>query len=199
MKPTVTKVIGTAAGVTLLAPGIALAVPPEAPDAGVPDVAWTQVEASSQTVESTVSVPRVQGEFSYNQTTLTPNSRIAQVFQKAANALCQASCEMTVTAPEDWAISVSGDVENAYTATLGQLAAEDEQTTIMGCACAGNTAGGAAVINAEVTGVPMATIIERAQPKAGVNTVTLVSEDGYRMSLPLDYVMARRALVGSCP
>ena len=133
MKPTVTKVIGTAAGVTLLAPGIALAVPPEAPDAGVPDVAWTQVEASSQTVESTVSVPRVQGEFSYNQTTLTPNSRIAQVFQKAANALCQASCEMTVTAPEDWAISVSGDVENAYTATLGQLAAEDEQTTIMGC------------------------------------------------------------------
>ena len=31
MKPTVTKVIGTAAGVTLLAPGIALAVPPEAP------------------------------------------------------------------------------------------------------------------------------------------------------------------------
>ena len=197
MKPTVTKVIGTAAGVTLLAPGIALAVPPEAPDAGVPDVAWTQVEASSQTVESTVSVPRVQGEFSYNQTTLTPNSRIAQVFQKAANALCQASCEMTVTAPEDWAISVSGDVENAYTATLGQLAAEDEQTTIMGCACAGNTAGGAAVINAEVTGVPMATIIERAQPKAGVNTVTLVSEDGYRMSLPLDYVMARRALVVS--
>ena len=90
-----------------------------------------------------------------------------------------------------------GDVENAYTATLGQLAAEDEQTTIMGCACAGNTAGGAAVINAEVTGVPMATIIERAQPKAGVNTVTLVSEDGYRMSLPLDYVMARRALVVS--
>ena len=108
MKPTVTKVIGTAAGVTLLAPGIALAVPPEAPDAGVPDVAWTQGEASSQTVESTVSVPRVQGEFSYNQTTLTPNSRIAQVFQKAANALCQASCEMTVTAPEDWAIAVSG-------------------------------------------------------------------------------------------
>ena len=43
----------------------------------------------------------------------------------------------------------------------------------------------------------MATIIERAQPKAGVNTVTLVSEDGYRMSLPLDYVMARRALVVS--
>ena len=197
MKPTVTKVIGTAAGVTLLAPGIALAVPPEAPDAGVPDVAWTQVEASSQTVESTVSVPRVQGEFSYNQTTLTPNSRIAQVFQKAANALCQASCEMTVTAPEDWAISVSGDVENAYTATLGQLAAEDEQTTIMGCACAGNTAGGAAVINAEVTGVPMPTIIERAPPKAGVNPVPLVSEDGYRMSLPLDYVMARRALVVS--
>ena len=155
-----------------------------------------EVEASAQTVERRLQY-RVQGEFSYSQTVITPNSRIAQVFQKATNALCQASREMTVAAPEDWTISVSGDVDNAYEATLGELAAQDEQTTVMGCACAGNPAGGAAIINAEVTGVPLAYIIEQAQPQEGVNTVTLVSEDGYRMSLPFEYVMARKSLLAS--
>lgn len=198
MKRRVTQVITTATGVTLLAPGIALALPPEQASVSAPDVVWTSVEASAQTVDANmVAVPSVQGEFSYSQTVITPNSRIAQVFQKATNALCQASREMTVAAPEDWTISVSGDVDNAYEATLGELAAQDEQTTVMGCACAGNPAGGAAIINAEVTGVPLAYIIEQAQPQEGVNTVTLVSEDGYRMSLPFEYVMARKSLLAS--
>ena len=169
MKRRVTQVITTATGVTLLAPGIALALPPEQASASAPDVVWTSVEASAQTVDANmVAVPSVQGEFSYSQTVITPNSRIAQVFQKATNALCQASREMTVAAPEDWTISVSGDVDNAYEATLGELAAQDEQTTVMGCACAGNPAGGAAIINAEVTGVPLASIIEQAHGHVGV-------------------------------
>ena len=115
MKRRVTQVITTATGVTLLAPGIALALPPEQASASAPDVVWTSVEASAQTVDANmVAVPSVQGEFSYSQTVITPNSRIAQVFQKATNALCQASREMTEAAPEDWTISVSGDVDNAY-------------------------------------------------------------------------------------
>ncbi|MEG0620677.1 MAG: molybdopterin-dependent oxidoreductase, partial [Raoultibacter sp.] len=127
---------------------------------------------------------------------ITPNERIAQVFQRATNALCNASTELTVTAnAADWKFSVGGDVANAYTATLGELAVDDEQTTLMGCACASNGAGGPAVINAEVTGIPLASIIEKAAPAATVNTVTLVSEDGYRMAVPLDFVMARKALV----
>lgn len=32
-------------------------------------------------------------------------------------------------------------------------------------------------------------------PEANVNTVTLVSEDGYSTALPLEYVMARNAVV----
>lgn len=196
MKHTVTKIIGAAAGVTLLAPGVvAFAEPADAvlPDAS--NAAWNHVEGTSTVQSELVSVPNVEGEFAYQQSIITPNWKIAEVFQKATNALCNASSELTVTAASDWAIAVSGDVAYAYEATLGELAADDEQTKIMGCSCAANAPGGAAVINAEVTGVPLAAIVERAQPLPGVNTVTLVSEDGYAMSLPLDYVMARTSIL----
>lgn len=197
MKRAITKIVGTAAGVTLLAPG-AIAFG-ETVDTALPDASnatWSHVEGTSATAESpVVSVPNVSGGFSYQQSAVTPNWKIAEVFQKATSALCNATSEFTVTAAADWSLTVSGDVERAYTATLGELAADDEQTTLMGCSCAANTPGGAALINAEVTGVPLAAIIERAQPLPGVNSVTLVSEDGYSMSMPLDYVMARTSIL----
>lgn len=194
-------IVGTTAAAALLVPGIALAT---TPDTGNPEVQWTSVEATAQAeslqaVQSaTVCVPVVEGQFSFDQTTVTPIDQIAGIFQKAPSTLCGASTEMTVAAPDDWTITVSGDVANAYSATIGEIKADDgEQTTIMGCACAGNPAGGRAIVSAEVTGIPLAEIIYRAQPSDDVNTVTLVSEDGYRMSIPLDYVLARRALMVS--
>lgn len=195
------NIVGTTAAAALLVPGIALAATPEA---NAPEVQWTSVEATGQTegsaaVQSTVvSVPVVEGQFSYDQTTVTPTDQIAGIFQKAPATLCNASTEMTVTAPDDWTIAVSGDVANPYSATLGEIKADDgAQTTVMGCACAANPAGGRAIVSAEVTGVSLAEIIYKAQPADDVNTVTLVSDDGYRMSIPLDYVLARRALMVS--
>ncbi len=138
---------------------------------------------------------QVEGTFTWDQATITPNEVIKSVFQKATIALCNAASELTVTEAEDWTITVSGDVQQAYTATLGELADDDENTAIMGCTCVSNGAGGPASINAEVTGVPLATIIAKALPSADANTVTLVSEDGYQTSLPLSYVMSRNAVV----
>ena len=194
------------AAVGLLVPGLALAATagvaladapatPDAPDAGAQ---WTTVQASGVTQGTVVTEQQVRGTFAFDQTSVTPTWKIAQVFQKASAALCDGATEMTVKAPGDWTIAVGGDVANPYAATLDQIADNDgKQTVLMGCACAGNPADGRAAFNAQVTGVPLAQIIERAQPRAGVNTVTLVSEDGYRMSMPLDYVMARRALIAS--
>ena len=178
------NIVGTTAAAALLVPGIALAATPEA---NAPEVQWTSVEATGQ-AEGSAAV----------QSTVTPTDQIAGIFQKAPATLCNASTEMTVTAPDDWTIAVSGDVANPYSATLGEIKADDgEQTTIMGCACAANPAGGRAIVSAEVTGVSLAEIIYKAQPADDVNTVTLVSDDGYRMSIPLDYVLARRALMVS--
>ena len=53
------------------------------------------------------------------------------------------------------------------------------------------------MVNADVSGVSLAALIERARPAANANTVTLTSADGYTMSLPLDYVMQRRAIIAS--
>lgn len=138
---------------------------------------------------------KVQGDFSFTQNALTPNELIKAVFQKAAAVLCNQESELTVAEAADWAITVSGDVQNSYTATLGELAEEDEEAVIMGCTCVSNGAGGPAAINAEVTGVPLAEIIARAVPAGNANTVTLVSEDGYQTALPLSYVMARNAVI----
>lgn len=138
---------------------------------------------------------KVQGDFSFTQNAVTPNAVIKAVFQKAAAALCGQEGELTVADAADWAITVSGDVQQGYTATLGELAGEDEEAVIMGCTCVSNGAGGPAAINAEVTGVPLAEIIARAVPAGNANAVTLVSEDGYETSLPLSYVMARNAVI----
>ncbi len=191
-------IVGIAATTALLVPGVALAATVDAP---TEETTWEHVEATESVAyakQGTVGVKAadVQGTFSFDQTTVTPTDQIAKIFQKAPATFCQASTEMTVTAPEDWTVSVSGDVGNPYTATLGEIVESDgQQTELMGCACAGNPAGGRAVISAEVTGVPLAEIIYRAQPAQDANTVTLVSEDGYRISIPLDYVLARRALM----
>ncbi len=162
----------------------------------------SQAQAQTQAASNVWATPIVQeqsveGIFSFSQTALTPIEKIREVFQKAAAALCGADDELTVANASDWSITVSGDVQSGYTATLGALAQDDENTSIMGCACVSNGAGGPAAINAQVTGVPLAGIIQAAQPVADANVVTFVSEDGYSVSLPLDYVLARHSII-SC-
>lgn len=157
-------------------------------------------QVQTQAIGASWATPIVQeqsvdGVFSFSQASLTPIEKIRAVFQKAVAALCGADDELTVSNASDWKIAVSGDVEAGYAATLGELAQNDENTSIMGCACVSNGAGGPAAINAQVTGVPIAGIIQMAQPAADANTATFISEDGYSVSLPLDYVLARHSVI----
>lgn len=190
------KIIGTvtSAALALGGAGALVAAPFIAVDDAWADAAATQ-PADADGIGAAKAVRTVLGQFSFDQATITPNSVIKNIFQKAAAVLCDGATELTVGNADDWEITVSGDVAAGYTATLGDLAADNEHQKIMGCTCASNTAGGTAAINAEVTGVPLAYLIERALPAEDANTVTLVSEDGLRTALPLDYVMARDALV----
>lgn len=190
------NVVAALAAVSMTAMPVASAFATPADDAAQPASAAGQaaVFAQEDARDARAAAP-IQGTFAWDQATITPNALIKTVFQKAAIALCNADSELTVAKADDWAITVSGDVQQAYTATLGELADDDESTAIMGCTCVSNGAGGPAAINAEVTGVPLATIIAKAAPDADANTVTLVSEDGYATSLPLSYVMARNAVI----
>ncbi|MDO4443756.1 MAG: molybdopterin-dependent oxidoreductase [Slackia sp.] len=192
------KVISAATGITLLAPAIAVAStsPADTSTNNESDSwTWTHVDASHPSGERTVA--NVQGDFGYTQDAITSNDRIAAVFNRGAAALCDAATELTIASPSDWAISVTGDVANAYSATLAELESDELTSTVMGCSCASNGVGGLAAINAEVTGVPLASVIEKAEPNEGVNVVTLVSEDGRQIKLPLAYVLQRKAVVAS--
>ena len=65
------------------------------------------------------------------------------------------------------------------------------QTVLMGCSCAGNPADGRATVNAEVTGVSVKALIQKAGRTLDANTVVFTSADGYEVALPLDYVVNR--------
>ena len=195
--------VSTLAGLTMAASMVAVplaAVADEAPDQGKPagsgDAAT--VPAAGEHVQSGIVKTAAVGTFAYDQTTVSPIADIAKM-QGASSTLCGAKDVASTmdAASLSWTITVSGDVENEFCATVDELVGEDSVNQLMTCSCGGNPAGGRAIVTAEVTGVSLAEIIYKAQPADDVNTVTLVSDDGYRMSIPLDYVLARRALMVS--
>ena len=200
------KRLTTAAGSAILvagmlAPMVASAAPAGAPVQSDLVPAGRQVAADAAVVHAGAArVAEVQGTFSFTQTDVTPNAAIARNLYGASHVLCGATdvetaAVATIEDAQAWQISVGGDVENAFTASVGDLAQSGAAQTIMGCTCVGNPADGLASVNAQVTGVTLRSIIEAAAPVEGANTITFTSADGYSVSLPLSYVEQRYALV----
>ena len=137
----------------------------------------------------------VKGEFSYDQGAITPNALIKTLFQRATNALCGASVDLAVDNPLGWQLSVSGDVQSAFTASVGDLAKEESTNKVMSCTCGGNPVGGRATITADVKGIPVEHLLSRASVQPGANTVTFVSSDGTEVSFSLGYVLGHHAVL----
>lgn len=155
------------------------------------------VGARSETaLTTTAPTPMpVYGEFSYDQQTLTPNSVIRSTFRGATATLCGATTDLVVDNPLGWKISVTGDVEQAFSLPVDELASEDSVRQVMTCTCGGNPADGRASITAEVKGIPVPYLLERAETLPGANTLTFVSSDGTEVSMPLGYVVGRHAVI----
>ena len=66
---------------------------------------------------------------------------------------------------------------------------------VMTCTCGGNPADGRAIITADVKGIPVSYLLDRAQARAGVNTLTFVASDGTEVSMPLAYVIAHHGVI----
>lgn len=160
-------------GAAMIMGGAMAALPAEAVAQGVPDgpgvaAAFAQ-DAAALGLEDTIAasptgVCQVQGEFSYDQATVTPNEVIANVFQKAAATLCQTMPEHGVSMAKEGmgVIEVSG-ANGSFSATVDELADGEDFGAIVGCACATNAPGGGAIANAEVQGVALAAIAALAQ------------------------------------
>lgn len=162
------KAASTMMGAAMIMGGAMAALPAEAVAQGVPDAPDAAAAFAQDAAElglegavaaSSTSVREVQGEFSYDQATVTSNDAIANVFQKAAATLCQTMPEYGVTVAKEGMgiIEVSGP-DGSLSATVDELVDGEDFGAIMGCACATNAPGGGAIANAEVEGVALATI-----------------------------------------
>ena len=183
---------GSALALASLGMGALAAVAaPAAPEAApAPQPAAEVVSAQASPA---VRSAEVAGTFAYTQAEVTPIAQIASALADAPDYLCAArGGSLTNVAAEDWAISVGGDVANPYAATVSELQADPEvQSVLMGCSCQGNPADGKASVNAQVTGVAVNILLQKAGIEAGANTVVFTSADGYEVALPLRYVTQR--------
>lgn len=110
---------------------------------------------------------RAEGVFSYDQEAVTPNETIRTMFQKAVRVVCGAGIALASENPLDWQLTVSGAVNDAYTASVGDLAGDESVQQKMTCTCGGNPAGGRAIVTANVKGIPVESILERAGVQRG--------------------------------
>lgn len=139
----------------------AASVAPAFADTTAPSAAAVQT-AESAVDKGGVSAVNMQGFFSYDQSATSSSTSITKVFAKASATLCMSMPSYGAVALTQ-AIAVSGDVDSAFAATVAEMAADaDARAMVMACACASNIPGGGAIINAEVSGVPLESIADRA-------------------------------------
>lgn len=143
-----------------------------------------------------VKTDAVEGSFAFTQDSMSTRESVVQTLAASATYLCGSVYgEMAPAQAAGGAIVVGGAVASPYAATLEEMAQTGAAQIKMGCACAGNPAGGTASINAEVAGVTLDSIVEAARPAQEVNTIVFTSSDGYEVALPYNYVMQRYSLI----
>lgn len=171
----------------------ALAVSPEQAGEHNQTIAAGVVQSGDEKALRTVDASGAS--ISWDQSTITPNAIIREVFRSATNALCNATTDFAMDNPLQWKLSVSGDVDNAFTATIDELAQEHSVQQTMTCSCGGNPSDGKAIITADVKGVPANYLVGRAGVKSDANTITFVSSDGTQVSMPLAYVIGHHGVI----
>lgn len=135
------------------------------------------------------------GTFGFDQGSATPNPQIATTFRGATATLCSATDDFVQVNPLEWKLSVTGDMEDAFTAPVNELANASAVKQTMTCTCGGNPADGRAIITADVKGIPVTYLLDRARAQAGVNTLTFIASDGTEIAMPLSYAVAHHAVI----
>lgn len=153
------KAIGATAGsLVLLSSGMLAAAPVVA--GAMPQAEAVSV-APAQAGEACVvpdGVRTVEGQFSYDQGVVTPTETIFSTFVKAAATLCQSASSEEAAAIAQ-AVQVYCPSGVGFEATVQDMAGEEGvQSYLIGCSCASNGAGGGAIVNADVSGVSLASV-----------------------------------------
>lgn len=89
--------------------------------------------------------------------------------------------------PDRWRLAVTGLVARPHRLSLAELSAQaDEFDAVM--VCIHNPVGGHRVGNGRWLGVPLRTVLERADPSARATTLVTRAVDGFTASLPVEPV-----------
>ena len=89
-------------------------------------------------------------------------------------------------APTDWSLEIKGMVDNPYTITWDELLAMPMQEHEITLSCVSNPVGGPLVGNARWLGVPLTTLLERAQVQPGADQFVGKSIDDWTAGFPTD-------------
>ncbi len=190
-----------AAGATMLLSGCAASIAPEAPIAEVPitEEAHTE-EAHIETAYDVVSVreekveynqvANINGQFHFNQDTLTPGDDIFNIFGTVLTGMCAKPGFSLENDKVDYYINIGGKIKHSYTVSLNEFA-DQETERILLCVCA----TGAATANAQITGVKLSDVLSLAELQEDVNTITVRGSDGYGLAMPLSYALEKEAMI----
>lgn len=190
------------AGATLLLSGCAAAIPAEVPEAPqtAPEAAEEVLEINGFKLENInhdaiayKKIADVEGTFAWNQNVISPSNHIFNIYGTALTGACAKPSFAFDAGKEDvgeYYINVSGSMKHSQSITLADLE-DQEETKIMGCACA----TGNVVVNAEVSGIPLSSILQLTELEEGANTITFRGSDGYGIPMPLTYALEKEAMI----
>lgn len=194
----------TMAAIPLAGTALASEPAPAGGQAAAADEQAARAEASvARALDTRQVVHHIQGAFLWNQEAATDNATLAKDLYQSPVHLCGAQgqtdgalaeASAAQTSPIDF-IEVTGDVENAFAASVDEFEQKAPMRKIMGCTCFGNPADGRASANADVAGFRLSALVEEASPIEEANTITFTSRDGYQVALPLQYVLQRYSLI----
>jgi DMSO/TMAO reductase YedYZ molybdopterin-dependent catalytic subunit len=94
-----------------------------------------------------------------------------------------------------WRLQIGGQVDRPRTYTFSEISslpATVQETTLM---CISNGVGDALMSNARWTGVPLRSLLDSAEPRAGTVEVLLRGADGYTDTIPLEKALDPSTMV----
>lgn len=126
-------------------------------------------------------VENVQGDFSFNQDHIQGDS-LGFTYPWPGGAEDYAvgpEKVFTDQSYDEWEINIAGEVDNPFTITVQELIDQaPSETFVSSMQCFENIPTGELLAQAEVTGVPLRWIIDKAGVHDGVNAFTPASSDG---------------------
>ena len=150
--------------------------------AAVADEHFIEVPASSLT-----------GEFTFNQEVLSPANDVFNMYGTALTGVCAKPAFAMEEEGElvgDYYVNISGQVQKSGQIGLQEFAYKEEHK-IAACTCA----TGPGIVNAQITGLRLADLLELAALLPEANVITVKGADGYGIPMPLQYALEKEAML----